>query len=99
MNQEEVIKELNAKIAKLEEEKFYLNYKLESERYYQLKIDLKNRISDTLDVIWNSELDQCIDEILEVFGDYVFDNHEIILTNYQNQFRNPEIREMCKEDE
>lgn len=99
MNQEDVIKELNEQIEKLKEEKFYLNYKLERERYYQLKIDIKNRISDTLEVPWNRELDQCIDEILEVVGDYVFDNHEIILTNYQNQFKNPAIREMCKEDE
>lgn len=99
MNQEEVIKELNEKIEKLKEEKFYLNYKLERERYFQLKIDIKNKMTETLDVVWNRELDQCIDEILEVVGDYVFDNHEIILTNYQNQFRNPVIREMCKEDE
>ena len=99
MNQEETIKELNEQIAKLKEEKFYLNYKLESERYYKLKIDLKNKISETLEVPWNRDLDQCIDEILEVVGDYVTDNYDIILTTYQTQFKNPEIREMYKENE
>lgn len=99
MNQEEVIKELNEKIEKLKNENFYLNYKLESERYYQLKIDIKDRISDTLEVPWNRDLDQCIDEILEVVGDYVTDNYDIILTTYQAQFRNPEIKKMYEENE
>lgn len=99
MNQEEIIKELNEKIAKLEEEKFYLNYRLESERYFKLQMDLKDRISETLGVDWTRELDQCIKEVLEVVGDYVFDNYEIILTTYQDQFKNPEIRKMYKENE
>ena len=41
MNQEEVIKELNEKIAKLEKENLEINFALEDERLIQLKMKLK----------------------------------------------------------
>lgn len=99
MNQEEVIKELNEKIEKLKEEKFYLNYKLESERYWKLKMDLKDGIEESLNIGWTKELDSCIDRVLEIVGDYVNDNYDVNLTLYQDQFKYPEVREMYKEDE
>jgi len=84
MNQEEVIKELNEKIAKLEKENLEINFALEDERLIQLKNEIKEAITENLGVDYNSELYSCVYDIMEIYEHYAFDNYGIDFTKYRN---------------